>query len=373
MKAIRRCSVVRLFAVLLAVTAFAADEKKPLEQTAKQDDSAGDLAWEELKKAFIPPPQPAEWRITPPTKQQLADFERTNGVLAGVAADKAKDFYTRFPSHPRAREARGLQSRLLTVAIELGETNRQAELSGLRQNRLRDPAVPSDEKFRIRAQRIAEMLTEDSGDRAATLATAEKAARDLAQDFPKSEDAYAALLMVARAFLDEENPPKARELTQDVAKKGSGDTKEEAETQLRRLDRVGKPLELTFTDLNGNEVNLKSYIGKVVLIDFWATWCAPCVAALPELKETYAKYHSKGFEILGISLDKEKDTLEKFLQDEKMGWPQHFDGTGWENALVKKFEIEGIPTLWLIDKKGNLRNLAGRVALAKKVEKLLSE
>ena len=372
MKMIRCGAMVLLWAVCFVPWTFAADEKATPDSATNSEDAA-DVAWEALKKALIPPPQPTEWRITPPTKEQMADFERTNGVMAGVAADKAKDFYTKFPGHPRAQEARNLQSRLLMVAIDLGETNRQAELNGLLENRLRDPAVPGDEKFRIRSQRIAEMLMEDSTDRSATLANAEKAARELVQDFPKNEDAYSVLLAVARTFLDEENVQRAREITQEVAQRSKGDAKEEAQTQLRRLDRLGKPLELSFTDMDGNEVSLKNYAGKVVLVDFWATWCGPCVAALPELKVTYAKYHPKGFEVLGISLDKEKDILEKFLKDQAMTWPQHFDGTGWENSLVRKFEIEGIPTMWLIDKKGHLRNLAARIALPQKVEKLLAE
>jgi thiol-disulfide isomerase/thioredoxin len=374
METIKWAVAALILAAFFESPVFAANEaKQSPEQAAKPDNAPGDVAWEELKKAFIPPPQPAEWRTTPPTKEQIADFEKSNGVLAGFAADKAKDFYTKFPSHPRAQEARGLQSRLLMVAIELGVTNRQTELNALLENRLRDPAVPGDEKLRIRSQRIVEMLTEESTNRMSTIAGAEKAARDLVQEFPKKEEAYDVLLAVARAFLEEENLQKARDITLEVAKKGSGDPKEQAETQLRKLERVGKPLDLRFTDIDGNEVNLKSYAGKVVLLDFWATWCGPCVAALPELKETYAKYHPKGFEVLGISLDKERETLQKFLKDEKMTWPQHFDGAGWENRHVKDYEIEGIPTMWLIDKKGNLRNLAGRVALANKVEKLLAE
>jgi len=366
-----------LFAACATGPAFSADEPKQLVKQPAIDESvsatAGDKAWEELKKAFIPPPQPKEWRTTPPTKDQIAEFERQNGVLAGSAADKAKEFYTKFPTHPRANEARGLELRLLTVAIELGSTNRQTELDALLEKRLSDPAVPEDEKFRVRAQRIANMLGEESTDRAANLAQAEKAVRELQRDFPKKNESYDLLLMVAGGLLEEENLQKARQITEEVARKAPTETQEQAQSQLRKLDRVGKPFELSFKDLNGKEVNVTNYAGKVVLLDFWATWCGPCIAGLPELKEIFAKYHPRGFEILGVSLDKEKDTLQKFLADEKMTWPQHFDGTGWDNTLVRNYEIEGIPTLWLIDKKGNLRNLSGRVALPAKVEKLLAE
>ena len=70
--------------------------------------------------------------------------------------------------------------------------------------------------------------------------------------------------------------------------------------------------------MNGKEQSIKNYAGKVVLVDFWATWCGPCRAALPEVKEIYSKYHAKGFEIFGISFDKDKDTLNKVIAEETM-------------------------------------------------------
>ena len=355
--------------------ANAAEAEKPATTLTKENEAgtAADEAWDAVKKSLIPLPQPEEWRTKPPTKEQMAEFERKNGERAAAAADKAKDFYTRYASHSHAQEARGLQLKLLSVAIELGSTTRQTDLDTLTEKRLSDPAVPGDEKFRVRAQRIVSLINSETGNRGANLAQAEKAARELQRDFPKQDDTFDLLLMVANGFLETEDVPKARQIVEELAKKAPSETKESAESLLRKLGRLDQPLELAFTDLKGRHIDLKDYAGKVVLVDFWATWCGPCVAALPEVKETYAKYHPKGFEILGISLDKEKETLEKFLGDEKMTWPQNFEGTGWDSSLVRKFEIEGIPTMWLVDKKGRLRSLVGRVELASKVEKLLAE
>ena len=110
-----------------------------------------------------------------------------------------------------------------------------------------------------------------------------------------------------------------------------------------------------------------------MLIDFWATWCGPCIAELPNVKKTYAKYHEKGFEIVGVSLDQSKDKLTEFVKENDMPWPQHFDGLGWKNEFAVMYGIQGIPAMWLVDKDGNLVDMKARSGLDAKVEKLLAE
>ena len=92
-----------------------------------------------------------------------------------------------------------------------------------------------------------------------------------------------------------------------------------------------KAPEIKGTDSKGNSVALSQYQGKVTLLNFWATWCGPCVGELPNVLKTYEKFHPQGFEIIGISLDQEKDALESFVKKNEMTWPQAFDGKGWEN------------------------------------------
>ncbi len=109
---------------------------------------------------------------------------------------------------------------------------------------------------------------------------------------------------------------------------------------------------LEFASLSGEQINLANLKGKAVLIDFWATWCGPCLRAMPDLIETYKEYHDQGFEIIGISLDKDQTQLEQYMQEKGITWQQYYDGLGWGNKMAKRFGVRGIPHIVLVDKNG---------------------
>ncbi|MCX6856443.1 MAG: TlpA disulfide reductase family protein [Verrucomicrobia bacterium] len=138
-------------------------------------------------------------------------------------------------------------------------------------------------------------------------------------------------------------------------------------------DLKSKPLEMKFTAVDGREVDLAKLRGKVVLIDFWATWCGPCVQELPNVIKAYKELNPKGFEIVGISLDSDKEKLQSFVKENDMAWPQFFDGKGWKNEIATTYEIRSIPAMWLVDQKGMVVDTTARGGLEEKVAKLLKE
>ena len=133
--------------------------------------------------------------------------------------------------------------------------------------------------------------------------------------------------------------------------------------------------DFTEKDLNGNPISVAALKGKVVLVDFWATWCGPCRGELPNVIANYKKYHDQGFSIIGVSLDSDRDKLDAFLKQQGgMTWPQFFDGQGWGNKLAVKFGVESIPFTILIGPDGkiigtDLRGEALGAAVAKALGK----
>ena len=198
---------------------------------------------------------------------------------------------------------------------------------------------------------------------------AEKGILAMLKKNPKDAKANTALLK----FAENVTPKKAKKYLLQIADNGPDQIAQRAKGQLKNIEALGKPVEIAFTAIDGRKIDATKMKGKVVLVDFWATWCGPCIAELPDLKKTYAKYNNKGLEIIGISLDQSKDKLTKFIAKEEIPWPQQFDGLGWENEFAVKYGIRGIPTMWLIDKQGNLVDKNARATLDSKIEKLLEK
>ena len=143
---------------------------------------------------------------------------------------------------------------------------------------------------------------------------------------------------------------------------------------LQRVD-IGQPyLDFTQETPEGDMLSLSELVGKskLLLIDFWASWCGPCRAENPNVVEVYKDYHEKGFDILGVSLDMEKEKWIKAIEDDELVWHNISDLKYWNNEAAKSYGISSIPSNLLLDENGTIiaKNLRGE-DLRKKVEEIL--
>jgi thiol-disulfide isomerase/thioredoxin len=135
-----------------------------------------------------------------------------------------------------------------------------------------------------------------------------------------------------------------------------------------KIRLIGKPLQKFSVKEHqtGENISPDTLKGKVVLIDFWATWCGPCIAKLPQVLKAHKELSSKGFVVLGVNLDDDQNRMERMIAAKKMNWLHHFDGKKWKNELAVTFDVHSIPASLLVDRKGIVRavNLRGKEIMA---------
>jgi thiol-disulfide isomerase/thioredoxin len=201
------------------------------------------------------------------------------------------------------------------------------------------------------------------------------AVEDFIQANPKDERGAGLLSMVAMRSRDKDEGLRLQKRI--VADYPGSRAAKMAEGSIRRAEDIGKPFDLSFDDaIHGQSVSIKGLQGKIVVIDFWATWCGPCVAELPKMKELYAKYKEQGIEFIGVSLDQPNGGLEKlkdFVAENAIDWPQYFMGKGWDSEFSQSWGINSIPCVFIVDASGNLYSTEARGKLDQLVPELLKK
>jgi thiol-disulfide isomerase/thioredoxin len=267
-------------------------------------------------------------------EKQATDQASMMRVIAQIE-QLFKDFLVEFPEGQESNDA-SFQLGMLYISI-----NRQAE------------GVPHLERFIDETQGIA---ADKIGYAHFYLAEAYKST----DQFEKAEGHYR-IVLDSYSSLNPQLTAMAQSNMQDI------------ET-LKRLKIGGEPIPFEFTDLNGKTVSLDKLKGKVVLIDFWATWCKPCIAEMPNVIKLHKEYKDAGFEIVGVSLDRDKAAFESYISRNGMDWPQQFDGKGWGNEIAAKYKVRSIPATYLLDREGKIRYRSIRgPQLEKAVAQLVKE
>lgn len=311
------------------------------------------------------------------------DWKQVVATIAGFAAEGAKsspdqealgnqanllkfqleNFVAAHPDDKEAWTARILLPEVsYTAAQAIGSRPDWRETAAAQAALCADPALPEKKRADAAFSRISFLIAQQAQpdftaeDRRQAIALMRTFVRDNAWH-KAAEDVALSL----GQLLVETDPDGAREALVFAKRNRDPEKANQAERELAVLPYRRQPLDLKFTTFDGRELDLASLRGKVVVVDFWATWCRPCMSEVPRLVALYHQYHDRGVEIVGISFDDSASDLKAGLARHGMTWPQYFDGGGWDNKIGDKFAITSIPTMWVLDRSGRVITTRARV------------
>lgn len=294
-------------------------------------------------------PKPAP---TPAPAKPAAAAPGSHATLADLQRDFQEKKLAALEAYVKTHAGAKDVGEALVEGVQLAKTlGRHADAQRLAEVYLKDHA-DGEEAGQMKLARATAMR--DGGNAAA----AEAALRDIiagaGEDIRSLVEATTAL---AEMLVDSGKKDAAIELLNSTAETHASvrGLKQHLANIVESYALLGtEPKPIGVADTAGKTIDLAEYKGKVVLLDFWATWCGPCVAELPNVLTAYEKYHDRGFEIVGISLDQDRAALDKFLADRGMTWRQQFDGLGWKNEVAVAWGVQSIPATYLIDPDGKI-------------------
>lgn len=188
--------------------------------------------------------------------------------------------------------------------------------------------------------------------------------------------------MLAAAMLElQPNKNPARETYELLDRLLTDDPREEMQSlrinlqaSVRRLNLLGNKLPLAAQTRDGKPLKIEDYAGKFVIVDFFATWCGPCLTEVPRLKKHYEKYHARGLEVIGVSLDEDTQALEDYLRQADLPWPIiHDNANDPLERLQMQFGVSQLPTVLLLNKEGTVVSLEARGAEQDRLMQMLFE
>ena len=241
--------------------------------------------------------------------------------------------------------------RLLAEALKTAPEERRADLAFARiALGMRRVAIPTDKD--------REVLTEQMN--------------AFQKGYPNDRRVAPLITEVATLFDDHPRRKQAL-LTQALAAARTPALRARIEDDMRRLALLGRPIEVKGTTASGEEADLARFRGKVALVYFFAGWSAPSLAGLEEVEYLRKTFAREPLEVLGVSLDADRQTLEAALKAREIAWPVIFDGKGWKSPLVRSLSLNALPTLWIVDRQGCLRTLNAKTESEALVRALLKE
>lgn len=289
--------------------------------------------------------------------------------------DAARRFITSFPSDPRRWDAELIVYECAMGLVRLRERDAKAPSADILDTVIAATDATEQTKGDATFKQVERALQEVEINSPHTLPPFHRVVSEFLARYPQHEKAPVVANFQIQ-LLEAIETPGTDKILSSLATHPNAGVAAQAKTQLEQRTRIlelkKKPLELQFTAADGRQIDSAKLRGKIILLDFWASWCGPCMAEAPHVAAAYEKYKARGFEIIGINLDEDKTAMESAAKRVGMTWPQYFDGRGWKNEIATRFGIRSIPSTWLFDGKGKLRNMGLRgVELEAAIDRLL--
>jgi len=304
--------------------------------------------WQKIVALDIGPKGEAQTREQA-RKLMLEHFDQQDHAL--------KLFISTYPGNAHVVEAWLRLSHLLAVRCDLeGKPEYYTAAHKILDKLETDPATPREKLPDVAYARITLLMhhtpNPDGLQRDALMSYVRKFQKDYPNDHRSAD------LLAEMASLYDSDPKEKRELLDEAMRYAADDaTKQRINDDFKRLALLGRPVELKFDSIQGEAIDPSKYHGKVVLVYFFANWSPPSVLGLVEVKRIADQFPKSKFLVIGISLDKTKESLMATVSKIGLDCPVYFDGKGWESPLARSLGINALPTAWVLDRSGDLRTL----------------
>lgn len=284
-----------------------------------------------------------------------------------------EDFLAKYPEDPRGFDARLKMADILAAEGKMESSQAKVDDAMRALDQLeKTEGVSREKRADAGFRRASLILQSQSGSTDRMREMIVSAARNFCVKYPG--DRRGPRLLVETATICDEAPHLKQRLLEEALVATSEEAlKARIRDDLNRLSRLGRPVDLKFTALDGQVVDLKALRGKVVVLVFWSAESPHSLLWLRGFRTAYDGLPKEGLCVVTVSLDEKRGAVEERLRELRADWPTHFDGKGWDGALARSLGINALPTVWIIDRKGNLRALNARENFETWIRQLLRE